>query len=117
MAYLAGVRAAVVADLADALPTLDVWEWPKSPDTLLEDCVVVNATRVRPGETAAGGAVVTVELYAVSCTTVGTASEDDVDALLDSVLTALDSLNVEWTGTERVVFDEKYPAHRIEMEV
>jgi hypothetical protein len=117
MAYLTGVRAAVVADLAAALPTLDVWEYPKNPDRLLADCVVVNAIRVRPGETAAGGTVVTIELYAVSATTVGAPSEDDLDALLDSVLIGLDSLNVEWTGAERAVFGEKNPCYRIEMEV
>jgi hypothetical protein len=117
MGYVSGVRAAVVADLAAALPDLDVWEWPRNPDVLLQDCVVVNAIRVRPGETAAGGTTVTVELYAVSATTVGAPSEDDLDALLDGVLIALDSLNVEWTQAERAVFGEKYPCYRIEMEV
>ena len=117
MGYVTGVRAALVLDLAAALPDLDVWEYPKAPDQLLNDCLLVNTVGVRPPEVAQLGAVVRFELFAVCATTTGPDAEDQLEALLDSVLIALDGMNVEWTGATRYVVNEKHPAYRIEMEV
>lgn len=122
MAYLTGARAAVVAFLETALPDLQVWAGPRFPDQLLADCLVVAPTAVQPPSVASPGVVASLDLFVLCANTSSDPSQPDasetaLEALLDSVLVALDANLVTWTRAERSTFQEKYPAYKIEMEI
>jgi hypothetical protein len=117
MAYMAGVRAAVVAVLEGNVGDRDVWAFPHEPDQLLRDAVIVAPVRLSPPTVATAGATVAeVELWVVSATTLDEASEDDLEDFLGDVLGVIDAAGLDWQRAERAVWDETHPAYRIEME-
>lgn len=118
MSTLATVRTDVAAALKQQLHGVTVIDRPAALDVILERTLLVGVAQVDPPNVACPAWQVRVSLWAVSPLTDDDGhADDDVDALLEHVLTACDAAGLPWSQAERAIWRESNPCYRIELEV
>lgn len=108
-------RTDLAAALAVALPDLTVHPYPVAPDTVTDTTVVMWQQSVAPSHLTSDQYEVELVLNILAAADKPAAVEDELEAGLETVVTALESFPaLHWTRAERVEVGNR-PAYKIDI--
>ncbi|CCH79084.1 hypothetical protein BN12_40054 [Nostocoides japonicum T1-X7] len=109
-------RAAVADLLTEHLPDdVDVIPYARNIDSPARSTVMLRLDEVTPG-VASGLGTYTFALLLIAAKTSPGPADDELDALLEDVLYALDRLSdagVTWSSARRATYEDKNPAYEV----
>lgn len=113
-------RDEVVALLTAALPVgITVMPYSRSVDSISGDTVMVRIDEVTPSPIPNAQRQYTFALLLLVPQTTAGSADDELDAVLEDVLFALESSNIPngvvWTKATRATFEDKFPAYQVDL--
>lgn len=110
-------RDEVVAVLTAAMPTgIAVLPYSRDIDPPSQPTVMVRIDEVTPSSQPQALRDYGFALILVASKTTPGPADDELDALLEDVLTALDaSEQITWSKATRATFNEQYPAYQVDL--
>lgn len=112
-------RSEVVALLQTLVPDdITVIPYSRDIDPPAQPTVMVFIDEVTPSALPQAVRDYGMSLLLVASRTAAGPADDELDGLLEDVLTVLDSSDhLSWTKATRATFEEKYPAYQVELNV
>jgi hypothetical protein len=115
---VSGVRAELAGDLMLALPAgVVMLDYYANPDNIGGPTVVVG---IRKGDRGDAGCApnLAMDVYGIVGKVDPGPADDELDGLLDQLLTALDGIGyANWSTFDRAVFSDTWPCYLITVEV
>lgn len=120
---MALAREEVIALLQGAVPDAHVLPYPRNIDTPSKSTVMYRIDTVEPSKAASGSWDVSGSLILIASATTSGPADEELDALLQDVLVALDTDQVpgmRWVSAKRATYgdpDPTNPAYEVEVTV
>jgi chitinase len=116
-------RSALHDLLGGALPIdVDLIKYSREIDSPLKSTVMIRVDEVAPSTAASGLRDYQFALVLIAAKTAAGAGDDELDALLEDVLFALDQVGeavagVTWSSAKRATYNENNPAYEVAVSV